>query len=180
MDSVVILDPRLVPSGFIYSSSTSNKSPIKLFKISPFVARKLISTVMAFKAPLQGTLSRNDAYAWSKQTVLRIEALSDQQVFLALQSTMEGKGYSWHSINELLQDRLDQGHLEFTFVDGDVLFEWNNLCDEKRVWERKGGLSHHCAEFHRDCLINLMILPFQGGLGFEGRFSQEFDWSNNI
>ncbi|KAH6675997.1 hypothetical protein B0J14DRAFT_427352, partial [Halenospora varia] len=92
---------------------------------------------------------------WSKQTVLRIEALSEPQVLSELQGVMEGRTYSWHSINELLQGRLDQGDLEFMPVDGDVIFEWNNLCDEKREWERKGRLSDNCAEFNRDCLINL-------------------------
>ncbi|KAH6666159.1 hypothetical protein B0J14DRAFT_491608 [Halenospora varia] len=126
---------------------------------------------MASKAPIQGEICRNNAYTWSKQTVLRIEALSEPQVLSELQGVMEGRTYSWHSINELLQGRLDQGDLEFMPVDGDVLFEWNNLCDEKREWERKGRLSHNCAEFNRDCLINLMILPFQAGLGLESKLS---------
>jgi len=125
---------------------------------------------MACKVPLQSGIRHNDAYAWSKNAVLRIEALSEQQVFSELQEVMEGRNYSWHSINELLKGLLDQGDLKFTVVDGDVLFEWNNLCDEKREWERKGRLSHSCAEFNRDCLVNLMILPFQAGLSLEGEF----------
>jgi hypothetical protein len=125
---------------------------------------------MASKNLLQGGICRDGGYDWSIQTVLRIEALSEEEVFLELQGVMEGQDYSWHSINELLQGRLDQGDLEFTRVDGDVLFEWNILCNEKRRWERKGRLSQNCVEFNRDCLINLMILPFQGGL--EGKFSK--------
>jgi len=131
---------------------------------------------MASRNFLQGGLCCNDAHAWPKQAVLWIESLSEQQILLELQRVMDGWNYSWHSINELLQGRLDQGDLEFTLVDGDVLFEWNNLCDEKRGWERKGRLSDNCAEFNRDCLINLMILPFQGGLGLEGKFSTRSGW----
>ncbi|KAL5325382.1 hypothetical protein ACEPPN_006507 [Leptodophora sp. 'Broadleaf-Isolate-01'] len=80
---------------------------------------------------------------------------------------MDDQNYSWHSINALLQSRLEQGDLDFTFEDGDVLFEWNNLCDEKRRWEVKGQLSENTADFNRDCLVNLLILPFEGGLGPE-------------
>ena len=35
-----------------------------------------------------------------------------------LQEVMEGRHCSWHSINELLEHRLDQGDLEFIPVDG--------------------------------------------------------------
>ncbi|KAH8674435.1 hypothetical protein BGZ60DRAFT_404018 [Tricladium varicosporioides] len=117
-------------------------------------------------SPPDGTY-RSDTYTWSKQTVLRIEALSEQQVLSELQGVIEGRTYSWHSISKLLQSRLDEGDLEFVPADGNILFEWNNLCYEKQEWERKGRLSQECAEFNRDCLINLMILPFQAGLGFE-------------
>ncbi|KFZ13521.1 hypothetical protein V501_03677 [Pseudogymnoascus sp. VKM F-4519 (FW-2642)] len=67
-----------------------------------------------------------------------------------------------------MQDQLDNGALEFTAEDGDVLFEWNNLCDEKRNWEREGRFSLSCADFNRDCLINLKIIPTKAGLGFKG------------
>ncbi|PMD60266.1 uncharacterized protein K444DRAFT_482987, partial [Hyaloscypha bicolor E] len=106
---------------------------------------------------------------WPKREVLRIKALSEQQVLSELQEIMEGRSYSWHSINELLQDQLHKEALEFTFIDGDILFEWNNLCNEKRKWERKGCLSDDCAEFNRDCLTNLKVLPFQAGLGLESK-----------
>ena len=122
---------------------------------------------MASKTSLPGGLWCDNPQSWSKQAVVRIEAMSDDQVLLELQEVMEGQNYSWHSINELLQDRLEKGDIEYTLVGGDVVFEWNNLCDEKRAWGKNGVLSHESPEFNRDCLINLMILPFQGGLGFE-------------
>jgi hypothetical protein len=115
----------------------------------------------------------NDAYVWSKYTVLRIEALSEQQVSSELLEVMKGLNYSWHTINDILQGLLDQGDLEYIPVDGDIVFEWNNLCDEKREWERKGCLRHDCAEFNKDCLINLMILPLQAGIGMKGNLSQD-------
>jgi len=66
-----------------------------------------------------------------------------------------------------MQAQVDEGVLEFTLQDGDVVFEWNSLCDEKREWERNGRLSvRNCAEFNRHCLINLKIIPSQG-LGLE-------------
>ena len=111
---------------------------------------------------------------WPEREVFRIEALSEQQVLLELQDIMEGRSYSWHSINELLKAQLDKEILEFTLMDGDIIFEWNNLCIEKQKWERKGRLSNSCAEFNRDCLINLKILPFQAGFGLESKLTNRF------
>jgi hypothetical protein len=108
---------------------------------------------------------------WAKRQVLRVEALSKQEVLCELQGIMEGHSYSWNRINDLLQARLDEGSLEFSFADGDVLFEWNNLCYEKRMWEKRGRLSVDNAEFNMACLINLKILPVQAGLGIEGRLA---------
>ncbi|KAG4412482.1 hypothetical protein IFR04_014376 [Cadophora malorum] len=111
--------------------------------------------------------SDTDIERWAEQQVLRVESLSKQQVLLELLGIMEGYSYSWHCINEFLQARFDEGSLERSPVDGDVLFEWNNLCDEKRTWEENGCLSVNDAGFNIDCLINLMILPVQAGLGNE-------------
>ncbi len=130
---------------------------------------------MASEASSRSGLYCDDTLAdisfWTKQEVLRIEALSERQVFLELEGVMEGRDYSWHTINELLQLEVDQGRLECTQINGDVIFEWNNLCKEKREWEKKGRLSHNCARFNEDCLINLKILPFQAGLDVEGKSS---------
>jgi predicted RNA-binding protein YlxR (DUF448 family) len=128
---------------------------------------------MATMRPSQGLMNHdsalNDFALWPNREVLRIEALSDIQVLAELQDIMEGRGYSWHKINQLLQAELDKDALEYTLKDGDVIFEWNNLCDERRQWEKKGSHSVQCAEFNRDCLINLKIIPIQGGLGVEGK-----------
>lgn len=120
----------------------------------------------------QGILSRDSSpedLPWETHEVLRIEALSDTQVFTELQRIFDGYDYSWVRINQLLQQQLDEGVLEFTLEDGSVIFEWNNLCGEKRIWERRGHLSASCSDFYRDCLINLKILPAEGGLNIEGR-----------
>lgn len=69
----------------------------------------------------------------------------------------------------MLQDRLDDNRLEFTLKDRDVIFEWNNLCKEKQLWDKTGRLSVHSAEFNRDFLINLKILPARGRLENEGK-----------
>ena len=111
-----------------------------------------------------------DSYSlWSEREVERIEALSDHQVITELHQIMIGDNYSWHRINQLLQGQLDEKVIEFTVEGGDVIFEWNNLCDERREWEKSGRLSVCSAEFNRDCLINLKILPIRGGMGNEGR-----------
>lgn len=102
------------------------------------------------------------------QEVRRIEALSDKEVQLEFEAIIKGHGYSWHSINALMQNQLDEGALDFTAIDGDVIFEWNNLCDEKRHWEQNGCCSITCDEFYRDCLINLKIMPTKAGFGVEG------------
>lgn len=102
------------------------------------------------------------------QEELRIEALTDREVQLELHNIMDGRSYSWHCINNLMMAQLYSGDLEFTYQDGDAIFEWNNLCDEKRHWEREGSLSCDSAEFNRDCLFNLKILPTKAGLGSEG------------
>ena len=106
---------------------------------------------------------------WPKEEVLRIEALSDQEVLSELEGIVDGRNYSWHSINELMKTQLYKGALEFTFQDGDVIFEWNNLCDEKRNWEQTRSLSSSSTEFNIDCLINLKILPAKAGFGSEGK-----------
>ena len=122
------------------------------------------------QSPMKHDPVPESSVLWPKEEVLRIEALSDKQVLAELQDIMNGRNYSWHKINQSLQAQLDNDALEYTLEDGDVIFEWNNLCDEKRQWERKGHLSVSCMDFNRDCLINLKIIPFKGGLGDEGRF----------
>ena len=103
------------------------------------------------------------------QEVLRIETLVDEEVLAELQDIMGGNNYSWCMINDLLQAQRDNNALEFTLDDGDVIFEWNNLCDEKKQWERHGFLSIIDSEFDRDCLINLKVIPFKGGIVDEGK-----------
>ncbi len=133
---------------------------------------------MAIIGLSQGLLNHGSAFdnlaLWPRREVLRIQALSDKQVLTELQEIMEGRNYSWHKISQLLQAQLDKGALEFTLEDGDVIFEWNNLCHEKREWERNRRFSVSCAEFKKDCLINLKIIPIQGGLGFEGNYLASF------
>jgi hypothetical protein len=55
----------------------------------------------------QGMMTKDSALAgftlWPKQEVLRIEALSDQDVLSELEGIMAGRNYSWHSINELMK-----------------------------------------------------------------------------
>jgi hypothetical protein len=52
-------------------------------------------------------------------------------------------------------------HLEH----GGVVFEWNNLCEERREWKKRGRFSACSADFNSDRLINLKIIPVRAGLG---------------
>jgi hypothetical protein len=140
--------------------------------ITPLSLTNFLTSRMATVILSQGILNHDSSpggIPWETQEVLRIEALLDTEVLAELQRILDGHDYSWHRISQLLQEQLDGGILEFTLDDGSVIFEWNNLCSEKQRWESKGRLSARCAEFYKDCLINLKILPFQGGLSIEGK-----------
>ena len=100
--------------------------------------------------------------------VLRIEALQNEEVYAEIRDIMDSRSYSWNRISQFLQEQLEKGALEFTLKDGDVVFEWNNLCDEKQKWERQRCLSIDSPEFLRDCLINLKLIPIHGGIGLQG------------
>lgn len=106
-----------------------------------------------------------DPSLWQTKEIERINASPDSDVLAELQRIMDGYDYSWHTINQALQDQLNEGTLEFTLEHGDVIFEWNNLCEERRGWLKRTCFSESDAAFHRDCLINLKILPVRAGLG---------------
>ena len=111
----------------------------------------------------------DDPSLWQEKEIDRVNALSDRQVLAELQRIMDGYDYSWHTINQALQEQLNDGTLEFTLEHGDVSFEWNNLCDERREWKKRGRFSVCSADFNRDCLINLKIIPVRAGLGDKGK-----------
>jgi hypothetical protein len=106
---------------------------------------------------------------WEKQEMKRIEALSDKQVMRELREVMRGRGYSWHSISQLLQMRFVCKALEIEhFEPGNIIYEWNVLCDERLSWLRYSKPSFRSFKFNRACLTNLKIIPTQAGLGAEG------------
>ena len=123
---------------------------------------------------MQGLISHESPHGaidlWPSGEVLRIEALRNEEVYAELRDIMEGRNYSWNRISQFLQEQLEIGALEFTLRDGDVVFEWNNLCDEKQKWERQQCLSVDSPDYNRDCLINLKLIPIQGGIGSQGNF----------
>jgi hypothetical protein len=106
---------------------------------------------------------------WREKEINRLNALFDCQVLEELQRIMGGYDYSWHTINQALQEQLNDGTLEFTLEHGDIIFEWNNLCEERREWEKRGCFSVYSADFNRDCLFNLKIIPVRAGLGDKGK-----------
>jgi hypothetical protein len=109
---------------------------------------------------------------WEKQEVRRINALSNQQVMEELKETMRGRGYSWHRISQRLQKRRIYNDLQIEhFEPGNILYEWNVLCDERLSWLRHSRPSFRNVNFNRACLTNLKIIPTQAGLGIEGKFN---------
>lgn len=64
---------------------------------------------------------------------------------------------------------MNQKQLELEhFEPGNILYEWNVLCDEKIHWHLYRCPSFQSFEFNKTCLINLKIIPTQAGLGIEG------------
>ena len=124
---------------------------------------------MAVPRLTQGLVSTYEAlHLGPSDEVLRIEALQNEEVYAEIRDIMDSQSYSWNRISQFLQEQLERGALEFTLKDGDVVFEWNNLCDEKQKWERQRCLSVDSPEFLRDCLINLKLIPIHGGIGLQG------------
>ncbi len=106
---------------------------------------------------------------WEKQQMSRIAKLSDRSVLRELRSIMNGEIYSWGRISQLLKHRFDEKLLVLEhFEPGNILYEWNVLCDEKRHWSHHKRPSFKSLKFNRDSLIKLKIIPTQAGLGIEG------------
>jgi hypothetical protein len=111
-----------------------------------------------------------DFTLWEKQEIERIQGLSDRKVLRELRSIMRGESYSWSNISQQLQRRLDAGFLELEhFESGNIIYEWNVLCDEKIYWENYKHPSFTSFRFNKDCLIKLKVIPTQAGLGPDGK-----------
>jgi hypothetical protein len=112
---------------------------------------------------------------WEKEEIKRIEALSDQAVLRELRKIISGQYYSWRRISQLLKLRFYRNLLYIEhFESGNILYEWNVLCDEKTHWLRHGCPSFKNFRFNRDCLTKLKIIPSQAGLGIEGELMSNF------
>ena len=96
-----------------------------------------------------------------KGELARINTLTDYEVFIELQIIMEGRSYSWHSINQGLQAQVDDGVL----IDEIIIHRWNFLCGEKRRWEHMERHSFICQRYNRGCLFSLTTIPMLAGLG---------------
>jgi len=106
---------------------------------------------------------------WEKGQVRRISDLSDSQVLKELREIMCEYKYSWQKISRYLLEQLCSKTLKLChFEPGKILYEWIVLCDERTSWKRLGGPSLRSFKFNRECLINLMIIPTQAGMGSEG------------
>lgn len=104
-----------------------------------------------------------------KQEIARVNALTDRQVRQELKDIMRGIGYSWYAISQRLQGRVYLNRLKIEhFEPGNILYEWNVLCDEKISWQLHGRPSFRSFRFNRDCLIKLKVIPPQAGLGPDG------------
>lgn len=107
---------------------------------------------------------------WEQWQIERVNSLSDRAVSQELKGIMRNINYSWRLISRKLEERVDSGLLEIEhFEPGNIIYEWNVLCDEKICWQRNGRPSFRSFRFNRDCLTKLKIIPTQAGLGTEGR-----------
>ena len=108
--------------------------------------------------------------AWERKEISRVLSLSDRDVLTQLRETMRGYDYSWHTISFRLRAllRCKAMRLEH-FEPGNILYEWNVLCDEKLSWQRHGHPSFLNFRFNRICLIHLLIIPTQAGFGTQGK-----------
>lgn len=103
--------------------------------------------------------------------VSRINLLSDQQVLEELKDVMTGQKYSWYAIAYGLRALYTRRCLRLEhFEPGNLLYEWNVLCDEKLAWQYHGCLSFISVKLNRACLINLKTIPNRAGLGFGGKY----------
>ena len=89
------------------------------------------------------------------------DALTDYEVFIELQIIIEGRSYSWHSINQGLQAQVDNGLL----TDQIVIQRWNFLCGEKRRWEHVERHSFICQRYNRGYLFSLTTILMLAGFG---------------
>jgi len=113
-----------------------------------------------------------DYTLWEKQEIHRIMALSCREVRRELKDIMRGMNYSWSNIAQRLKSRLQKKVLKMEhFEPGNILYEWNVLCDEKLSWKLRGHPSFTSFDFNRDSLVKLKIIPTQAGLGAEGKYS---------
>jgi hypothetical protein len=104
--------------------------------------------------------------------MIRISGLSDAEVYLELSSKMRGESFSWSIISQCLRAQFRSKKLRLEhFEPGNILYEWNVLCDEKLHWQRLERPSFMSFKFNRDCLVKLKIIPTQAGLGMNGIYA---------
>ena len=107
---------------------------------------------------------------WETKQIMRVEMLSDEEIYDELKAIMGGLNYSWNLISQRIRGRLHWRALVLEdFEPGNIAYEWNILCDERISWARCGRPSFRNFKFNRACLTKLKILPTQAGLGLDGR-----------
>lgn len=110
---------------------------------------------------LEGHIFRS-CDTWETLQHDRITKLSDAEVLVELRNVMKGCNYSWRTISKKLRARNRNGYLELEhFEAGNLLYEWNVLCDEKLHWSRYGNPSFRNSGFNRVCLVNLLVIPWK-------------------
>ncbi|CZR55697.1 uncharacterized protein PAC_05585 [Phialocephala subalpina] len=111
-----------------------------------------------------------DVTFWENYQKARIQQLSDHQVLCEIERIMNGRDYSWCTIAQRLRTKWRQQLLRLDhFEPGNVLYEWNVLCDEKVSWRRHCRPSFVSFKFNRDTLFKLRVIPSRAGLGIDGR-----------
>lgn len=93
--------------------------------------------------------------------IANIEIMTDSELVEQLEGMMEGRDYSWHTINRGLQSLVDDHVLN----DRTLLRRWNFLCKEKQRWDNMERHLFAFPQHNRVCLINLILIPSIAGLG---------------
>lgn len=87
--------------------------------------------------------------------------MADREVTEELTTIMEGRGYSWHTINHWLQIQI----VDSILANQNILQGWNLHCEEKMKWEVMDRRSSIDPRHNRICLFNLHVIPVLAGLG---------------
>jgi hypothetical protein len=104
-----------------------------------------------------------DLFSITERSELRrIDQLTTMESHDELQSMLRGHNYSWHTVNQALQQKQDHKFLYLELDNpGNILWEWQNLCRLRFDVEKYAGkaLTRTDGVFFKRCLKYLKLIP---------------------